>query len=363
MIGNLGYQSGWTDPVTSNVNMGSRWYNPATGQFLSRDSASNSAMPNSAAANTFAYGDDNPLTAYDPAGTCNWWDVVCGAQQVASNVGNAIHTVASNVGSAISNLGSSVSQSWNNLTSSFNSFMAQAWNGLTKAGHRGRAHRQHRCPEGSGRPEHHLARRHPDLQQRRAPRPRRSSRATYHAVKYVASQAVQYVQHHAAAIVSFVASTAVFMGCEAAVTALSAGTASLPGEVGCSALAGAVGNVVTYAMTTPTSKWSLGGFAGTALQGAAVGAASGFLGSLGSELLGPVVDAIASRLGPAVVDDAARPPTTPPSPRWTARPQMRARPRTRARRDATATSDAEHVGAEHRASRSPLPRMRPRPAR
>jgi hypothetical protein len=35
MIGKLGYQSGWTAPVTANVNMGSRWYSPATGQFLS----------------------------------------------------------------------------------------------------------------------------------------------------------------------------------------------------------------------------------------------------------------------------------------------------------------------------------------
>jgi hypothetical protein len=124
-------------------------------------------------------------------------------------------------------------------------------------------------------------------------------------VKYAVNTAVQFVQHHAAAIVSFVASTAVFMGCEAAVTALTAGAASLPGAVGCSALAGAVGNAVTYAMTTPVSKWSLGGFASTALEGAAVGAAGGLLGPLGSKLLGPVVDAVASRLGPALVDDAA----------------------------------------------------------
>ena len=174
--------------------------------------------------------------------------------------------------------------------------------------------------------------------------------ATYHAVKYVASQAVQYVQHHAAAIVSFVASTAVFMGCEAAVTALTAGTASLPGEVGCSALSGAVGNVVTYAMTTPISKWSLGGFASTALQGAVTGAASGFLGSLGSELLGPVVDAVAVRLGPALVDDAA---TRDRRRRRVCTGQRelrceRGRRLERGRRDGQRRR--EHFGAEHRAS-------------
>ncbi|MFD9420605.1 RHS repeat-associated core domain-containing protein [Streptomyces goshikiensis] len=33
----LGYQSGWTDASTSEVNMASRWYRPGTGGFTSRD--------------------------------------------------------------------------------------------------------------------------------------------------------------------------------------------------------------------------------------------------------------------------------------------------------------------------------------
>ncbi len=303
-IGNLGYQSGWTDPLTSNVNMGSRWYNPATGQFLSRDMAHNSPLPNSASANTFAYGNDNPLTAYDPTGTCNWWDVVCGAQQVASNVGNAVHNVVTTVGNAVSSIGNDVSQTWNSFTNDFHSFMAQAWNGLTRlataAVHTLNTVVQ-KVQDGWNTTWHAVT----QTWNRAVNTARTIVTATYHAVKYVANTAVQFVQHHAAAIVSFVASTAVFMGCEAAVSALTAGAAALPGAVGCSALAGAVGNAVTYAMTTPVSKWSLGGFASTALQGAAIGAASGFLGSMGSELLGPVVDAVAARLGPAIVDDAA----------------------------------------------------------
>ncbi|HUY50918.1 MAG TPA: RHS repeat-associated core domain-containing protein, partial [Streptosporangiaceae bacterium] len=60
--GRLGYQSGWTDPATGNVNMGSRWYNPAAGQFTSRDTTPVSPVPDSAAANPFAYVDANPLT-------------------------------------------------------------------------------------------------------------------------------------------------------------------------------------------------------------------------------------------------------------------------------------------------------------
>ncbi len=59
----LGYQSEYTN--AGKVNMASRWYNPATGQFTSKDTSSNSPVPNSANANPFAYGNDNPLTSID----------------------------------------------------------------------------------------------------------------------------------------------------------------------------------------------------------------------------------------------------------------------------------------------------------
>ena len=68
LTGSLGYQGEYTDRTTGNVNMDSRWYSPATGQFTSRDTISNSPVPNSAAANPFAYGNGNPLTASDPTG-------------------------------------------------------------------------------------------------------------------------------------------------------------------------------------------------------------------------------------------------------------------------------------------------------
>ncbi|MEV8517869.1 LamG-like jellyroll fold domain-containing protein [Dactylosporangium sp. NPDC051484] len=68
MQGSLGYQSEWTDTSTSRVNMMARWYNTDTGQFDTRDTVSNSPVPNSAAANRYAYGDDNPLTTTDPTG-------------------------------------------------------------------------------------------------------------------------------------------------------------------------------------------------------------------------------------------------------------------------------------------------------
>ena len=39
LVGNLGYQSGFTESSTGRVNMGARWYNPNTGQFDNRDIA------------------------------------------------------------------------------------------------------------------------------------------------------------------------------------------------------------------------------------------------------------------------------------------------------------------------------------
>jgi large repetitive protein len=70
----LGYQSEYTSPATGKVDMAARWYNPKTGQFTSKDTATNSPVPNTAAANPFAYGNDNPLTATDPSGHRAFYD-------------------------------------------------------------------------------------------------------------------------------------------------------------------------------------------------------------------------------------------------------------------------------------------------
>ncbi|WP_155373687.1 RHS repeat-associated core domain-containing protein [Catellatospora vulcania] len=68
LVGSLGYQSEWTDTSTGRVNMAARWYNTETGQFDSRDTASNSPSPSSANANRYAYGNANPLVHTDPSG-------------------------------------------------------------------------------------------------------------------------------------------------------------------------------------------------------------------------------------------------------------------------------------------------------
>ncbi|MFD3337341.1 LamG-like jellyroll fold domain-containing protein [Streptomyces sp. NPDC058700] len=67
----LGYQSGWTDASTGEVNMASRWYQPGTGSFTSRDTWQLDPNP-SVQANRYTYGNASPLNGTDPTG--HWQD-------------------------------------------------------------------------------------------------------------------------------------------------------------------------------------------------------------------------------------------------------------------------------------------------
>ncbi|MGW6971636.1 LamG-like jellyroll fold domain-containing protein [Streptomyces sp. NPDC054952] len=63
----LGYQSGWTDSSTGEVNMAARWYQPGTGSFTSRDTWQLDPNP-SAQANRYTYANASPLNGTDPTG-------------------------------------------------------------------------------------------------------------------------------------------------------------------------------------------------------------------------------------------------------------------------------------------------------
>ncbi|MDH6129274.1 LamG-like jellyroll fold domain-containing protein [Kitasatospora sp. GP82] len=64
---NLGYQGGWTDSTTGQVSTASRWYDPSTSAFTSRDTTT--LDPTTAAgANRYAYAAADPLNNADPSG-------------------------------------------------------------------------------------------------------------------------------------------------------------------------------------------------------------------------------------------------------------------------------------------------------
>ena len=66
-IGGFGYQGDWTDPTTGLVNQGTRWYQPTTGTFASRDSFSG-RLESPVSLNRYTYGANNPLRYFDPDG-------------------------------------------------------------------------------------------------------------------------------------------------------------------------------------------------------------------------------------------------------------------------------------------------------
>ncbi|MFE9989800.1 LamG-like jellyroll fold domain-containing protein [Streptomyces sp. NPDC005381] len=63
----LGYQSGYTDPTSGDINAAARWYQPGTGTFTGRDTWQLMPMP-SAQANRYTYANGAPLNGTDQSG-------------------------------------------------------------------------------------------------------------------------------------------------------------------------------------------------------------------------------------------------------------------------------------------------------
>jgi RHS repeat-associated protein len=95
MSGKLSFQSGWTDAASGRVHMGARWYDPAAGQFTSRDTAQVNPDPDSAAASPFAYTGDDPLTAIDPTGHLALVDGYNASKAIAGSASNIQRVIAS----------------------------------------------------------------------------------------------------------------------------------------------------------------------------------------------------------------------------------------------------------------------------
>ena len=126
----------------------------------------------------------------------------------------------------------------------------------------------------------------------------------YHAVARAATATVHFVKSHAAVIASVVVSTAVFIGCDAALGVATGGIGAVAGAAACGALAGAAGNAVSYGITAAqTGKFSWSALGKSALSGAEAGAVTGLLGGVGGEVLS-VAGGLLSRGAATAAQDA-----------------------------------------------------------
>ena len=66
-LGEFGFQGDWTDPTSGLVFQGTRWYEPTTGAFISRDTVFG-RLDSPVSLNRYTYGLNNPLRYFDPDG-------------------------------------------------------------------------------------------------------------------------------------------------------------------------------------------------------------------------------------------------------------------------------------------------------
>ncbi|MFE2914382.1 LamG-like jellyroll fold domain-containing protein [Kitasatospora indigofera] len=326
LIGQLGFQSGWTDATTDKVNMGSRWYNPANGQFLNKDTVSLDPAPTSVSANPFAYVNDNPLAGTDPSGHCSWYDVVCGVKSAASSVASTVSS-AWDAGSAYVSAAAEwaeqkaaqayhyVEQIATEVVLTVQRTVSTAVTKIVDSGRRvyRAARRTYRNTVRTVRKvikrsvaivrtAYHAAATKAKHVAHKVGKAVAVTKAVGHAVAKTAAKAASVVKQHAAAITSFVASAAVFVGCEAAIGIPTGGVGAVAGAAACGALAGEAGAAVDQAFKCHEGKQgacSAGAF-GTAIAVGAVGGAVGgalggaFGGKLASTALGDLLPAFAT---------------------------------------------------------------------
>ncbi|MFL4949989.1 LamG-like jellyroll fold domain-containing protein [Streptomyces sp. MMS24-I31] len=302
--GHLGFQSGWTEPGTGDVGTASRWYNPGTGQFLNKDSVSLDAVPNSVAANPFAYVDDNPMAGTDESGNCSWYDVVCGAKKAYHKAVHVVKHVAHKVYHAVKHIARKVVHAVKHAAHKIAHRVRDYYHATVRAVRRVYhyaarhvrrwyhrvVHAVHSAYHRISRAVHRVVHAVKQAAHKVAHAVRKAAhaiahaaRTAYHATVKAVKSAAKYVKHHAAAITSFVVSTAVFAGCEA----VTAGV----GTIGCAAAAGAAGSLVEQGFKCAENgggDCSAGAFAGSAVEGAISGAVGGALGSLGGKILSKV---------------------------------------------------------------------------
>ncbi len=291
MVGQLGYQSGWTDPATAKVNMAARWYSPETGQFNSRDTVSLNPLPNSVSANRYAYADQNPMTATDPTG--HWPSFVDKAlKKVTKKVKKVTKTAWKKTKAAVKKVAKVTKAAAKKVKKVVKKVVKKAKRVVRKAVHyvSDKVVKAKKYVKRTYKAVKKVAHKVTKTVKAKA---KAAAKAVKHTAKKVVKQAKKvgkavkkaakatsnFVKQHAGTIVSVAVGVAVFAGCTAATGGV--------GVVGCGMLAGAAANAVGYAMSDGPK--SLGGFAAAvgvgALTGALGGAAGGAAAGAVSRLL------------------------------------------------------------------------------
>ena len=309
-FGQLGFQSGWTDTATGKVNMAARWYDPAVGQFTNKDTFAASPVPDEAAANPFAYVGDNPLGDIDPSGHCGMFSFSC-----------HVHAAAHKISQTVKHVTKAAVHVYHKAAKVVRHVVHVARRVVRHVVHKVRdvyratvhvVHRAYHYVARHVRRVVHTAAHYVKTAYHETKKAAKrvvhaaahAARTAYHASVKAVKTAAKFTKHHAAAIASFVVSTAVFAGCEA----VTAGV----GTIGCAAAAGAAGSLVEQGFKCAEdggSSCSVSSFAGAAVEGGVTGALGGALGALGGKLLSKALpkalEAVGGLFGKGVADATA----------------------------------------------------------
>ncbi len=338
MAGRLGYQSGWTDPASSRVNMAARWYTPGLGQFTTRDQVAQNPVPNPAAANPFAYVADNPLDGTDPTGH---WGFKSIWHSVTNTVSTAYHATVSAVTSAWNYVSSTASSLYDDVLSVGHRIWQAATTVVATVAHQVKQvyhYAQHTVHHVVSHIRHaatairhavvHVAHHAVNVVHRAANVVRHVTAAVHHATAQVSKKvadayhktvakvnaishaAVKWAENHAE-LVGMIAGTLAGVVVGGLCTAASFGV----GAVGCGIIAGAIGGAISGAVThglqvaSGQAKGGWGGWLSAVGGGALLGAAGGALGgAIGGKLLGVLGGKMlggATSLGARVLANAA----------------------------------------------------------
>ena len=289
--GQLGYQSGWTDKSTGKVNMAARWYNPATGQFMNKDTVANNPVPNSAEANPYAYVDDNPMLGTDPTGH-GLWDWI--SNNIVKPVAHVVNRViVQPVKRAVAAINHYVVQPIVHAVQTVVRKVVDVYHAAVRVARRVAARVVSAVRNTARAAVHFVSSAYHAVAHAvttAAHAVASAAKTVAHAAKTAATATVQFVQHHASDIAAFAAGAVTFAGCEG----LTLGV----GTIGCAALAGMAGSAVSYGMTCKNNG---GCSVGGALEAVGLGAVGGVLGAGVGALAGPLISSALSDVLPSVV--------------------------------------------------------------